>query len=287
MKYLNVFIYLFVSLFTFSCSDNIKSANVDPKFLMLASTIGPIDAGIIGALEDAFEKETGIRVRHVGAGTGEALKMAKKGGFDLVIVHAKKQEEKFIEEGFGTERIPLMYNEFAIVGPKNDPAGIRGMKKATDALKAISGRNSLFITRGDKSGTHSAEMTLWESAGIKPAGKWYQKFDKGSEGNVPTLMHADKMKAYTVMDKASYYVIKNKIKLEVLVDKDNELLNKMSVIPVNPKKISGVNLAGVSAFVKWLTDPNKGQKVIGDFEKGKYPEPLFHPDSVEYRKIAK
>ena len=135
------------------------------KFILLSSTIGPIDSGIVDLLENEFEKETGIRVRHVGAGTGAALDIAKKGNVDLVLVHAKSLEEKFVKEGFGTERIDLMYNDFVIVGPSNDPAGIKGMKQATEALKKISEKEVTFISRGDKSGTHVAEMELWEKGG--------------------------------------------------------------------------------------------------------------------------
>ena len=140
------------------------------KFILMASTIGPIDSGIVDLLENQFEKETGIRVRHVGAGTGAALDIAKKGNVDLVLVHAKSLEEKFVKEGFGTERIDLMYNDFVIVGPPDDPAGIKGMRQATDALKAISQKGAVFISRGDKSGTHVAEMQLWDKAGMKPSG---------------------------------------------------------------------------------------------------------------------
>src|SRR5512137_701506 len=131
-------------------------------FVFMASTIGPIDAGIVGALEDEFEKETGIRVRHVGSGTGAALEIAKKGNVDLVLVHAKSLEEKFVQEGYGTERIDLMYNDFVILGPGEDPAGIKGMKGATEALQTIARKKVSFITRGDRSGTHVAEMELWQ-----------------------------------------------------------------------------------------------------------------------------
>ena len=173
-------------------------------FILLASTIGPIDAGIVSALEDPFEKETGIRVRHVGAGTGAALDIAKKGTVDLVMVHARSLEEKFVKEGYGTMRIPLMYNDFVIVGPTEDPAGIKGMKSANEALKAISGKGIPFISRGDKSGTHVAEMELWGKAGIKPSGAWYKIYEKGAEGNAPTLRYTDQQKAYTVIDRATY-----------------------------------------------------------------------------------
>ena len=147
------------SCFILSCAGLSKPQT--GKFILLSSTIGPIDAGIVGALEDAFEKETGIRVRHVGSGTGAALDIARKGNVDLVLVHAKSLEEKFVQDGFGTERIDLMYNDFVIVGPSNDPAGIKGMKVATEALRKISEKKATFISRGDKSGTHVAEMQLW------------------------------------------------------------------------------------------------------------------------------
>ncbi len=253
------------------------------KFILLSSTIGPIDAGIVGALEDQFEKETGIRVRHVGSGTGAALDIARKGNVDLVLVHAKSLEEKFVNEGFGTERIDLMYNDFVIVGPPSDPAGIKGMKLATEALKKISEKKVSFISRGDKSGTHIAEMQLWEKAGIKPSGSWYIIYEKGNMGNVPTLRYANEKNAYTVMDRATYLTLKDQIKLVVLVEKDEALLNYVSLIPVNPKKFPKVNYADTLTFVKWLTSPEKGQKIIRDFGKDKYGSPLFFPNSKEWR----
>jgi len=253
------------------------------KFILLSSTIGPIDAGIVGLLEDEFEKDTGIRVRHVGSGTGAALDIARKGNVDLVLVHAKSLEEKFVNGGFGTERIDLMYNDFVIVGPPDDPAGIKGMKLATEALKRISEKKVTFISRGDKSGTHVAEMELWGKAGIKPSGSWYVIYEKGATGNVPTLRYTDEKNAYTVMDRATYLTLKNQIKLAVLVEKDEALLNYMTLIPVNPQKFPKVNYGDVMVFVKWLTSPEKGQKIIRDFGKEKYGTSLFFPNSKEWR----
>ena len=253
------------------------------KFVLLASTIGPIDAGIVGQLENEFEKETGIRVRHVGAGTGAALDISRNGNVDLVLVHAKSLEEKFVAEGYGTERIDLMYNDFVIVGPSNDPAGIKGLKQATEALKTISGKGVTFISRGDRSGTHVAEMELWEKARVKPSGPWYVIYEKGSEGNVPTLRHTDQEEAYTVIDRATYLSLKDKIKLVVLVEKDEILLNYITLIPVNPKKFPRVNYEDAILFVKWLTAPEKGQKIIRDFGKDKYGSPLFFPNSKEWK----
>jgi tungstate transport system substrate-binding protein len=253
-------------------------------FILLASTIGPIDAGIVSALEDPFEKETGIRVRHVGAGTGAALDIAKKGTVDLVMVHARSLEEKFVKEGYGTMRIPLMYNDFVIVGPTEDPAEIKGFKSAVEALRTISRKNAPFISRGDKSGTYVAEMELWEKAGIQPGGAWYKIYEKGAEGNVPTLRYTDQQKAYTVIDRATYLSLKGQIKLAILVEGDEALLNYISLIPVNPQKFPQVNAKDTKVFVQWLTSPANGQKIVRDFGKDKYGSPLFFPNSDEWRK---
>jgi len=261
-------------------------AQTGPKgFILMASTIGPIDAGIVAALEDQFEKESGIRVRHVGAGTGEALKISEKGSVDLVMVHAKSLEEKFVADGFGTARVPLMYNDFVIVGPAADPAGIRGMKTAAEALKTIAEKGVPFISRGDKSGTHVAEMELWAKAGVKPAGSWYTVYEKGKEGNAPTLTYTDEKGAYTVIDRATWLSLKDKIKLPILVEKDEAMLNFISVIPVNPKKFPTVNHKDAMKFVTWLTDPEKGQKVIVDFGVDKYGSPLFFPNSTQWQSL--
>ncbi len=262
------------------------AANGD-RFVLLSSTIGPIDSGIVSVLEDQFEKDTGIRVRHVGAGTGAALQLATKGQIDLVMAHAKSLEEKFIAEGYGTARIPLMYNDFVIVGPASDPASIKGEKSVTAALKKIMNNGSKFISRGDKSGTHVAEMELWQKAGIKPQGAWYQIYEKGSEGNVPTLKYTDSQSAYTVIDRATYLALKNQIKLVILVEGDEALLNFISLIPVNPAKFPKVNDKDTMTFVKWLTSPNKGQLIIRDFGRDKYGAALFFPNSQEWQKSKK
>jgi tungstate transport system substrate-binding protein len=267
-----------------SCAGICKpQATQQDNFILLSSTIGPIDAGIVGALEDAFEKESGIRVRHIGSGTGAALALAEKGNVDLVLVHAKSLEEKFVEAGFGTERIPLMYNDFVIMGPADDPAGIKGMNKATDALKRIAETGSLFISRGDKSGTHVAEMELWGKAGLKPAGAWYVVYEKGSTGNGPTLRYTSERKAYTVIDRATQLTLQKEIQLAILVERDDDLLNFISLIPVSKQKFPRVNYDTAMTFVKWLTDPGKGQKLISDFGKEKYGAPLFFANSREWQ----
>jgi len=262
-------------------------AQAEDKFILLASTIGPVDAGIVPLLEERFEKESGIRVRHVGAGTGEALKMAEQGSFDLVLVHAKALEEKFVNNGFGTKRFPLMYNDFVIVGPDTDPAGIKGTKSAAEALKKIAATGATFVSRGDNSGTHVAEMELWTKAGLKPAGSWYAVYEKGNEGNGPTLKYAAQKGAYTFMDRATFLSLQQSIKLVVLVEKDDALLNFITLIPVNQKKFARANYQDAMTFVKWLTDPANGQMIIEDFGKEKYGAPLFFPNSDEWQAANK
>ena len=253
------------------------------KFLLLASTIGPIDAGIVGDLETAFEKETGIRVRHVGAGTGATLDLARGGAFDIVMVHAKALEEKFVADGFGTKRIPVMYNDFVIVGPADDPAGVKGMMTAAEALRTIAAKGVPFISRGDKSGTHVAETDLWKAAGIKPEGAWYTVYEKGATGNGPTLRHANEKRAYTVIDRATFLSLQKEIALAVLVEGDRAMLNFISVIPVNPKKFPRVNAADAATFAAWLTAPDKGQAIIRDFGTETFGAPLFFPNSDEWK----
>ena len=275
------FIGYWLALVMLSCLWT-TTAGAEKGFILLASTIGPIDAGIVSTLEEGFERETGIRVRHVGAGTGEALKIAEKGNFDLVMVHARTLEEKFVAAGFGTERIPFMYNDFVIVGPHSDPAGIRGMKSATAALKKIAEKSGPFVSRGDKSGTHVAESELWAKAGLKPSGTWYKVYEKGNEGNVPTLRFTSKADSYTLIDRATYLSIQKEIKLEILVEGDEALLNRISLIPVNPKKFPQVNQEDVALFIQWLVSPAKGQKIVSEFGKDRFGAALFFPDSKEW-----
>ena len=223
-------------------------------------------------------------MRHVGAGTGATLDLARGGAFDIVMVHAKALEEKFVADGFGTKRIPVMYNDFVIVGPAADPAGIKGMKTAAEALKAIAAKGVPFISRGDKSGTHIAEMDLWAAAGVKPEGAWYTVYEKGASGNGPTLRYTNEKKAYTVIDRATYLSLQKEIALAVLVEGDQAMLNFISVIPVNPEKFPRVNAADAATFAAWLTAPDKGQAIIRDFGKEKFGAPLFFPNSDEWKK---
>jgi tungstate transport system substrate-binding protein len=252
--------------------------------IMLASTIGPIDAGIVGRLEEEFTKKTGIAVEHKGAGTGEALKMAETGSFDLVLAHARALEEQFVADGFGTQRYDLMYNDFIILGPAGDPAGIHSMPDAAAALAKIVASKALFVTRGDKSGTHVKEMEVWKKAGIEPQWDGYCTFAQGAKGNAATLAYANERQAYTIMDRATYVTMKTRISLQILVERDNLLLNYITLIPVNPAKFPQVRQKEAMEFVNWLQS-REAQMIIRDFGKEKYGEPLFFANSPEGKKL--
>jgi len=259
------------------------AATAPRDVLLMASTIGPIDAGIVGALEDAYFAKTGILVRHAGAGTGAALEMTKRGGFDLVMVHARALEDKFVADGFGVDRRDVMYNDFVILGPAADPAGIKKEKQAADALKKIAQTQKQFVTRGDNSGTHVKEMELWKKAGIKPAGAWYVTYEKGASGNAPTTRYANERGAYLLMDRATYLTLKKEIGLQVLLEKDPDLLNYIAVIRMNPAKFPRANAAGAKAFADWLVS-DEAQRLIKSFGVTQYGESLFFPNSDEWRK---
>lgn len=251
--------------------------------LLMASTIGPIDAGIVGALEDAYFAKTGVLVRHAGAGTGAALNMTKRGGFDLVMVHARALEDKFVADGFGVDRRDVMYNDFVILGPAADPARIRGEKQVVNALRKVAQSQALFVTRGDNSGTHVKEKELWQKAGVAPKGAWYVTFERGASGNAPTTRYANERNAYVLMDRATYLTLKKEIALQVLVEKDPDLLNYIAVIRMNPAKFPKANAAGAKAFVDWLVS-DEAQRLIKSFGVSQYGESLFFPNSDEWKK---
>lgn len=287
-KILTVVVLISALALAAGCASQNKSAPASAagsNQVLMASTIGPIDAGIVAALEDAFEMKTGIRVRHVGAGTGEALKLGQSGNFDLVLVHARALEEKFVAEGFGTKRVDLMYNDFVILGPESDPAGIKGLKTSAEALKKIMDSKAPFVSRGDNSGTHVKEMELWQAAGLKPSGDWYRVYENGAQGNAKTLKYTDEQKAYTIMDRATYLTMKNQINLKVLVEKDESLLNFITLIPVNPEKFPQVKNKQAIEFVDFCTS-KEGQTIIRDFGKDKYGGPLFFPNSPEGKTLG-
>lgn len=252
----------------------------------LSSTIGPVDAGIIPLLAETYKEKTGTEVTYEKAGTGATLNKAKTGKFDMVIVHARALEDQFIAEGYGQNRRDVMYNDFVILGPKEDPAGIKGMKVAADALKKIAQTKSPFISRGDMSGTHVAEMNVWRAAGITPDAEndmWYTVYALGHLGNGPATDFTNRRNAYTVMDRATYLTKKKGLKIVPLVEGDPILLNLIAAIEVNPGRFPQVNNKDAKAFIDWLCS-DEAQAIIKDFKVSVYGEPLFFPNSDEWNK---
>jgi len=254
--------------------------------IKLSSTIGPVDAGIIPLLAETYKAETGTDFVIEKAGTGATLNKAKTGNFDMVVVHARALEDQFIKDGFGQNRKDVMYNDFVILGPKEDPAGIKGMKSAAEAFKTIAAKGAPFISRGDMSGTHVSEMNVWKAAGIAPDGEmdeWYTVFSLGKLGNGATTDFTNKRNAYTIMDRATYLTKKKGLRIVPLVEGDPILLNLIAAIEVSPKRFPNVNNADVVKFVNWLCE-DEAQMIIKDFKVKQYGEPLFFPNSDQWNK---
>ena len=245
--------------------------------LTLATTTSVDDSGLLKVLMPVFEKDTGITVRELAQGSGQALKTGENGDADVLLVHSKKDEEAFVAKGFGLKRIELMYNYFVIVGPPNDPAGIAPAKlNAAGALQKIMETRSVFISRGDDSGTDKKEKSLWALLKVTPGGVWYISAGKGM-GDV--LLMADEKQAYTLTDKATYLSMQAKLKIKIVVNAAPDLFNQYTIIAVNPAKHEGINRKGAAEFIKWMTSP-KALQLITDYGKAQYGESLF---TVNYR----
>jgi tungstate transport system substrate-binding protein len=246
------------------------------KFITVASTTSTEQSGMFKHLLPIFTKKTGIEVRVVALGTGQSLDMARRGDADVVFVHARSLEEKFIGDGYGVKRLPVMYNDFVLVGPKSDPAKIAGGKDTLEALRKIKGAAAPFVSRGDRSGTHTAELTLWKQAGIDIAaekGPWYR--DTG-QGMGPALNTASSMNGYILTDRATWISFKNRGDLAILVEGDKRLFNQYGVILVNPEKHKHVKKEMGQAFIDWVVS-SEGQKAIAEFKIGS--EQLFFPNA--------
>jgi len=254
-----------------------KPAPANPD-LILATTTSTQDSGLLDVLVPLFEDQTGYKVKVIAVGTGQALQMGQEGNADLLLVHAPSSEKTYMDGGFGKERFLVMHNDFIIVGPSADPAGIKGGSKAVDAFKKIAEAAAPFVSRGDKSGTNTKELALWKSAGLDPATEKPAWYIESGQGMGATLIIASEKSAYTLTDRATYLATKANLQLDLLVEKDNALLNVYHVITVNQTLWPKVNYDGAIAFAKWLTEPDT-QKVIRGFGVDKYGEALFVPDA--------
>lgn len=251
-----------------------------PPRLLLATTTSTQDSGLLDAILPVFEREYGVEVNVVAVGTGQALALGRDGNADVLLVHDPEQEEAFMAAGHGVRREDVMANDFVVLGPAGDPAGIGGMASAADAFRAIAAAGALFVSRGDSSGTHVKEMAIWAAAGVAPAGNWYISAGQGM-GAVLTM--ADEMGAYTLSDRATYLArTAQGIRLQVLVEGDPALFNPYSVIAVNPAKGPHIQIDLANTFIEWLISL-PAQEMIAGFGVEEFGAPLFVPNSGAWR----
>jgi tungstate transport system substrate-binding protein len=254
----------------------LMAASAQDKSIVVASTTSTRDSGLFEYLLPIFQRMTGIMVKVVAQGTGQALDTGRRGDADVVFVHAKAQEEKFVAEGYGVKRFPVMYNDFVLIGPNGDPAGIKGVKDIARAFQIIKAKKVFFISRGDRSGTHGAELRLWKSAGInieKDRGAWYKAIGQGMGAALNTAAASN---AYVLADRGSWIHFKNKGDLAILVEGDKRLFNQYSVMLVNSAKHPNVKRKLGQAFVDWLLSA-EGQRAIADYKIN--GQQLFFPNA--------
>lgn len=262
-------------------SKNEKQATKETKpssNLILATTTSTQDSGLLDDLLPKFTKETNIEVKTIAVGTGKAIEMGEKGEADVLLVHDTKSEEKFVKDGFAKERHDVMYNDFIIVGPKNDPLKLKeitGENKTEDALKKIYEDKGMFISRADDSGTNKKELKLWKSVELKPEGDWYVEAGSGM-GEV--LKMASEKQAYTITDRGTFLAMKDKLNLDVVVENDKNLKNQYGVMCVNPDKFKNINSKDAKKFEEWILN-DKTQKDISEFKKAEYGQSLFNPNA--------
>jgi tungstate transport system substrate-binding protein len=250
------------------------------KFITVASTTSTEQSGLFRHILPLFEKKTGIQVRVVALGTGQALDMGRRGDADVVFVHDQAAEEKFVADGFGVRRIEVMYNDFVLIGPKSDPAGVGGRKDITEALKRIRERQASFVSRADRSGTHAAELRLWKLTGIDIAaakGPWYRETGSGMG---PALNTASSMNAYILADRGTWLSFRNRGELAILVEGDRRLFNQYGIMLVNPARHPHVKKDLGQVFIDWIVS-SEGQKAIGEYRIG--GEQLFFPNTASTR----
>jgi len=254
------------------------AAGAQDKSIVVASTTSTEQSGLFGYLLPIFTKDTGIQVKVVALGTGQALDLARRGDADVVFVHARPAEENFIAEGAGVKRFPVMYNDFVLIGPKSDPAKVAGSHDIVAALQKIQAAQAPFVSRGDKSGTHMAELDLWKQSGIdlnEVKGPWYR--DTG-QGMGPALNTASSMNAYLLADRGTWLAFKNRGDLDILVEGDKRLFNQYGVILVNPAKHPNVKKDLGQTFIDWLVS-SAGQKAIAEYKIG--GQQLFYPNASD------
>ncbi len=254
------------------------SVQAASQIVILATTTSTQDSGLLDVVVPLFEKRTGYVVKTISVGTGQALALGGRGEADVVLVHAPEAEKRYVADGTLINRQFVMHNDFIIVGPESDPARIRGLRKASDALRKIAEAKAAFASRGDNSGTHQLERRLWKEAGLDPNGDWYLQ---SGQGMGQTLGIASEKRAYTLADRGTYLALKKRLTMDILIERDPSLLNIYSVMEVSSARFPKVNTAGGKAFAEFMVSP-AAQEVIKSFGVEKFGEPLFYPDAGKY-----
>jgi len=281
MRYLGSILLVLVILLSACATPTPTAAPTVPANpnLILATTTSTQDSGLLDVLVPMFEQQYGFKVQTVAVGSGAAIKLGQDGNADVLLVHSPSAEKTFMSDGWGKDRALIMHNDFIIVGPTADPAKIKGLAPV-DALKAIVAAKAVFVTRGDASGTNTKELALWKSAGFDTTKFTPDVYVNTGQGMGATLTITSEKAAYTLTDRATYLANKANLQLDILVEKDNSLLNVYHVITVDPAKWPKVNYDGALAFMKFMTDPAT-QDVIGKFGVDKYSQQLFIPDATK------
>ncbi len=244
--------------------------------ITLATTTSTQDSGLLDELLPVFERESGIVVKVVAVGSGQAMELARRGDADVLLVHSPEAEQKFMDEGFGEKRLAVMHNDFIIVGHPDDSAKVKGTQFAADAFQTLAKERTAFVSRGDDSGTHKKELEIWKAAGVQPEGNWYIS---AGAGMAQALRIANEKKAYILCDRATFLALKDELELAVLVEGDDRLLNRYSVISINADKHPGVRTREADRFAEFLVS-REGQKAIGAFGVERFGQSLFVPDAL-------
>ena len=269
--------WLAVAIFMWAVPALLWGAEPADKTVILATTTSTRDSGLLDALLPVFEKKTGYVVKTVAVGTGQALTMGKRGDADIVMTHAPEAEKPLVDESWLIHRVQFMHNDYVLVGPADDPARIAGVKGAAAALQQIAEVKATFVSRGDDSGTHKQERALWKATGLSPTGTWYVE---AGQGMGATLRIASEKQGYTLTDRATYLSLQKTLGSQILLEGDSLLLNKYSVMLVNPAKHPKVNGEGAKALHKWLLT-DEARTMIRDYGKDRFGQPLFFLDPVK------
>lgn len=250
------------------------SLHAESNLLRLATTTSTDNSGLLDVLLPEFKKDHGYEVQVVAVGTGKALAMGANGDVDVVLVHAPAAERKFVADGHGVDHRAVMYNDFVMIGPPDDPTGLHANNDIVEALKAVASNKALFVSRGDDSGTHKKELRLWSEARLTPNGEWYREV---GQGMAKTLQITDELRAYTLTDRGTWLALRKRLDLEIVVERDERLFNPYGIMSVNPANYPDINYEGANRLIEWITSP-KAQRMIWDYRVD--GEPLFNPLAV-------